>query len=67
MKYHIMIALGILMAAVFSFRLANALIAPGLGLSEIYLFGGIIIAALLIYHGLKERRHVREMSAEQDP
>ena len=66
MKHHIMIALGLLMGAVFSFRLANALVIPGLGFSELYLFGGIVIAAALIFFGLKERRAAREPSKEQD-
>jgi FtsH-binding integral membrane protein len=59
MKHHLMIALGLLMAAVFSYRLANALLIPGIGGSELYLFGGVVIAALLIFLGLKERRHAR--------
>ena len=62
MKHHIMIALGLLMAAVFSFRLANALLAPGFGILEFYLFGGIVIAAALIFFGLKERRQARAQS-----
>ena len=60
-----MIALGLLMAAIFSFRLANAIVAPGFGLSELYLFGGIVIAAALIFGGLKERRQARKL-AESD-
>ena len=59
MKHHLMIALGLLMAAVFSYRLANALLIPGIGGSELYLFGGVVIAALLIFFALKERRHAR--------
>ena len=66
MKHHIMIALGILMAAVFSYRLANALLAPGMGLLEIYLFGGIVLAGLLIFFGLRERRAHKETSENQD-
>ena len=62
MKHHIMIALGLLMAAIFSFRLANALLAPGFGLLELYLVGGIVIAAALILFGLKERRQTRDGS-----
>ena len=62
MKHHIMISLGLLMAAIFSFRLAHALLAPGIGVLELYLFGGIVIAAALIFFGLKERRHVRAQS-----
>ena len=67
MKHHIMIALGLLMGVVFSFRLANALLAPGLGILELYLFGGIIIAALLIFFGLRERRHANNTAQDQDP
>ena len=66
MKHHIMIALGLLMGAVFSFRLANALLAPGLGVPELYLFGGIVIAALLIFFGLRERRHAHQAPRDQD-
>lgn len=66
MKSHLMIALGLLMAAVFSFRLANAIVVPGWGISELYLLGGIVIAAFLILSGLRERRHVREQSENQE-
>lgn len=66
MKHHIMIALGLLMAAIFSFRLANALLSPGLGLSELYLFGGIVIAAALIFGGLRDRRRMRESDPTQE-
>ncbi|MEP1143212.1 MAG: hypothetical protein ABJH52_05795 [Henriciella sp.] len=67
MKHHIMIALGILMAAIFSFRLANALVVPGFGGLEVYLFGGIILAGWLIFAGLKERRAARAASDDQKP
>ena len=66
MKHHIMIALGLLMAAIFSFRLANALLSPGLGMSELYLFGGIVIAAALLFSGLKQRRRSRAPSDTRD-
>lgn len=62
MKHHIMIAFGLLMAIVYSYRMANALMAPGLGVSELYLAGGLVIAAWLIFAGLKERRHARSKS-----
>ncbi|MFN3214611.1 MAG: hypothetical protein ACE37M_16010 [Henriciella sp.] len=64
MKHHLMIALGLLMAAVFSYRLANALLAPGLGISELYLAGGVMIAGLLIFFGLRERRHARQQGRD---
>ncbi|NQY40638.1 MAG: hypothetical protein HRT80_11125 [Henriciella sp.] len=56
MKSHIMIALGLLMGVVFSYRLANALLVPGFGWLELYLFGGIVIAAALTFGGLRERK-----------
>lgn len=62
MKHHTMIALGLLLAAIFSFRLADALLSPGLGLLELYLMGGVVIAAALILFGLEERRDARDQS-----
>jgi threonine/homoserine/homoserine lactone efflux protein len=56
MKHHIMIALGILMALLFAFRMANALIEPGLGFRELYLAGGLLIAGYLMYSGWREWR-----------
>ena len=67
MKHHSMIALGLLMAAVFSIRLANAFLAPGLGISELYLCGGILISAALIFGGLKERQHTHPQAKSRDP
>ena len=66
MKHHIMIALGLLMAAVFSFRLAHALTDPGIGGLEVYLSGGILISALLLFFGLKERAASRDSSQDRD-
>lgn len=60
MKHHLMIALGLLMAAVFSYRFANALLVPGWGALELYLAGGVVIAAGLIFFGLKERREAQQ-------
>ena len=67
MKHHLMIALGLLMAAVFSFRFANAVLVPGWGLSELYLLGGIVIGGLLIFSGLKERRQARDQASDKAP
>ena len=67
MRHHLMIALGLLMAAVFSFRFANAVLVPGWGLSELYLLGGIVIGGLLIFSGLKERRQARDQAPSEDP
>lgn len=66
MKHHIMIALGLLMAVVFGYRMANAILEPGLGLLEIYLAGGLVLAAWLIFGGLKERRAVRNETSKID-
>ncbi len=66
MKHHIMIALGLLMTTVFSYRLANAITVPGLGWLELYLLGGNVIAAWLVLAGLKERRHARAQTKERD-
>ena len=66
MKHHIMIALGLLMTVIFGFRMANAVLEPGLGFSEAYLAGGLILAAWLIFAGLKERRFARSQCSEAD-
>ena len=56
MKHHVMISLGLLMSAIFAYRLANALIASEFGFHEVYLLGGLGIAGWLIKAGLSERR-----------
>lgn len=67
MKHHIMIALGLLMTFIFGFRMANALIDPGLGFRELYLAGGLFLAAWLILAGLKERRFARAQAQDTNP
>jgi len=59
MKHHIMIALGLLMAAIFAYQGALALLEPGLGGSEVYVVGGLILAGWLIFGGLAEWRAFR--------
>ena len=66
LKHHIMISLGVLMGAIFSLRMANALITPGIGILEGYLAGGLVIAAALIFSGLKARRHARQLEGNQE-
>lgn len=66
MKQHIMIALGLLLAAVFSFRVTGALVEPGFGFLELYLVGGLVIAGLLLFSGLKERRYARSRQADTE-
>ncbi len=59
MKHHIMLALGILLGLVFAVRLAVAILEPGLGFHELYLVGGLALAAWLMLGGLAEWRHAR--------
>ncbi|MAP94726.1 MAG: hypothetical protein CMK07_07225 [Ponticaulis sp.] len=51
MKHHIMMALGILMAVIFAYRGANALLSPGFGLTELYILGGLVLAGALMVFG----------------
>ena len=64
MKHHIMIAFGVLMAAIFSYQGAIALTEPGIGGKELYMAGGLILAAWLIYGGLAEWRAARGKRGE---
>lgn len=59
MKHHIMIALGILMGLIFAFRMAVALLEPGLGFREVYLAGGLVLAGWLFVGGLAQWRQDR--------
>lgn len=56
MKAHLFISMGLLLAAIFFMRGMEALIEPGLGLRELYILGGFLIAGLLIRAGWKERK-----------
>jgi len=56
MKSHLLIAVGLLIAAIFLIRGLEALNDPGLGLREVYILGGFLVASLLIHAGLKERK-----------
>ncbi|MEN8722693.1 MAG: hypothetical protein ABF335_07370 [Alphaproteobacteria bacterium] len=56
MKHHIMLAVGILIAAIFSYQGAIALMAPGIGLWEAYILGGLVLAGLILRKGLILRR-----------
>ena len=55
-KSHLFISTGLLMAAIFFMRGMDALNEPGLGLREIYILGGFLVAGLLIHAGIKERK-----------
>ena len=56
MKSHIFIAMGILIGAIFIWRGIDALKDPGLGLMEVYIFGGFIASGLLIRQGWIDRK-----------
>jgi len=56
MKSHLFISFGLLIAAIFFMRGLEALSVPGLGLSELYIAGGFLIAGFLIHAGWKERK-----------
>ena len=56
MKSHLFISFGLLIAAIFFMRGLEAIAEPGLGLHEVYIMGGFLVAFLLVRAGLKERK-----------
>ena len=56
MKSHFFISFGLLIAAIFFMRGMEALVEPGLGLREVYILGGFLVAGLLVRVGWKERK-----------
>ena len=56
MKAHLFISFGLLFAAIFFMRGMDAIMEPGLGLREVYILGGFLVAGLLIRAGWKERK-----------
>ena len=56
MKSHLFISSGLLVAAIFFMRGLEAISVPGLGMSEVYILGGFLVAGLLIHSGWKERK-----------
>lgn len=56
MKSHLFISVGLLLAAIFIMRGLEALNEPGLGMLELYVLGGFLVAGLLIHAGWKERK-----------
>ena len=56
MKSHLFISSGLLIAAIFVMRGLEALNEPGLGVREIYILGGFIVAGFLVHAGWKERK-----------
>lgn len=65
MKAHVMLALGLLLGAVFALRLAMAVAAPGFGWNEAYLAGGVALSAWLVMGGIAEWRHARALKANE--
>lgn len=59
MKHHLMIVLGLILAGVFAWRAGEAIAEPGLGLRELYVAGGFLISAALIWTGVREWRASR--------
>ena len=55
-KSHLFISFGLLIAAIFFMRGMEAIVEPGLGLNELYILGGFLIAGFLIHAGWKERK-----------
>lgn len=62
MKAHLTLAIGILMAAIFAYRAANAFLEPGLGLLEAYVLGGLILAGWMMFSGSRELLERRRAS-----
>lgn len=56
MKAHLFISVGLLVAAIFFMRGLDAIAEPGLGMRELYVMGGFLVAGLLIRTGWKDRK-----------
>lgn len=55
-----MFATGLLMAAIFGYRLAIGLAEPTWGWHQLYLLGGLIIAGLLFKGAIAERQQTKQ-------
>lgn len=67
MRAHLTLAFGFLLAAIFAYRGANALLTPGFGLGELYVLGGLVFAGWFIFSGSREllaRRREARSKAE---
>ena len=65
LKSHLMMAMGLLMAAIYSVRLASGFsLSNGVDLGEVYLIGGLGLAGALLWSGWKERRHAKRIRQE---
>lgn len=59
MRHHLFIALGLILAAIFAWRVNDALATPGAGVYEFYIAGGFLLSALLIWRGVQLWRQKR--------
>lgn len=65
LKSHVMMAFGLLMAAIYAVRIASGFsLSDGFGLGEVYLLGGLGLAGALLWGGWKERRHAIRIRQE---
>lgn len=60
MKHHVMLALGFLMIAIFLFQGLDVLRAPGHGIEEVYVAGGLVLGGWLLMGGRSEWRAARK-------
>lgn len=65
MKAHLTLAFGLLLATIFAYRGANALLEPGFGLSELYVLGGLVFAGWFTFVGSRELLARRREGQEQ--
>ncbi len=54
MRAHLTLAFGLLLAAIFAWRGANAILEPGIGLSEAYVLGGLVFAGWFMFSGSRD-------------
>lgn len=65
LKSHVMMAFGLLMAAIYAVRFASGFsLSNGVDLGEVYLIGGMGLAGALLWSGWKERRHAKRIRQE---
>ena len=67
MRAHTFLTIGLLILAIFAYRGANALMAPGIGLSELYVFGGLVLGGWLSFAGSTELLARRRANRSASP
>ncbi|MEL7232422.1 MAG: hypothetical protein AAGJ85_07925 [Pseudomonadota bacterium] len=63
---HLKIALGLVLVGIFLFRGLEALSIPGLGIRELYVVGGFVLAGVLIHQGWKGVQAKRAERSESE-